>query len=284
MRKIVKWTLFIPYIVDFFVKGIPAADEKTAVEGRYYVKMKHNYTECEDSEGYTTFIQSVIKKVNDIVEKDKTTYQNQAYITKMEHDYIKGMDQSPYIQFDYCYKNDNETTLLTYLTPDLVKKVEELEEVNSCTLRKEDFVEDSYEIYVKNPYGERCEEKEGYKSYINKVIGEIHDLIVNNKSTYNDTSKLTELENNSEVNLEEGKSPYVHKVICLDTDLMLSSYLSPILVPKIEALDNVIICEVETKVKIPEPDKPEKDDAESRTKSFMMTIVMTFLAILFFIY
>ncbi|ORX75278.1 hypothetical protein BCR32DRAFT_296990 [Anaeromyces robustus] len=269
MRKIVKWTLFIPCVVGLFIKGVSAADEKTAVEGRYHVKVKHNYSECEKSEGHTTFIQGVIKKINDIVEKDKTTYQNQAYITKMEHDYIEGMDQSPYIQFDICYKNDNKTTLLTYLTPDLMKK---------------DFVEDIYNIFVKNPYGDKCEEKDGYKSYINKVIREIHDLIVNNKSTYKDTFKLTELEQDSEVNIEEGKSPYVRGVTCMDTDLMLSSYLSPELVPKIEALDNVILCEVEVKNTIPEPGEPEKDGAEFRTKSFMMTIVMAFLSILLFIY
>jgi len=72
-----------------------------------------------------SFVISTIKKINDLIVNEESTYINTAYIDNLEHDFYEGeeMGLSPYIQKYGC--TGRYILFYAYLTPKLVEKVKE---------------------------------------------------------------------------------------------------------------------------------------------------------------
>jgi len=272
MSKIINWTLFITFIIGLFVQGISAEE---ADEGRYWVKLRKE-SECKKSNDYKEYSDGVIKQIHNVIVKRLGTYQNTNFLQVLENQYVEDKDPSPYVD-EFCI--NNKIAYLTYLTKDLVKKVEDIDDVVSCEPYKNaatDYEEGDYVIFV----GYACDQSVEYNTIMEEVIGAIHKLIEENKSTYKNDSKLTEQEQN--YNKESGgKSPYVLEGKCVDGETTLSTYLSPELVPKVNDINGVI---ASLQAKTLNMNELFKSGAESRTKSFMMGIIVTLLTALFFIY
>jgi len=141
MAKIYNFVLLISFIIAFFTQGIEAKNKSDKdEEGKYLIYVKHNF-DChiynvENSEEYETFINEIVEKIHSLIVENKSTYKNQDVLDKLEKEYLetdyKDISHpiiSPYISPTSCVPN---TTVLTaYLTPEIAKKVRNIEGV-SC--------------------------------------------------------------------------------------------------------------------------------------------------------
>jgi len=113
-----------------------------------------------------------------------------------------------------------------------------------------------YMIFVNTPSTEEGGFSNGLtkrQDFINSMVNEIHNLIVDNRDSYQNPSKLDEMENqnrqlkkrDSQIQIlsEESDSSFVYPISSTKNKAVLYAYLTPELAKKIEANPNVISCE-----------------------------------------
>lgn len=115
--------------------------------------------------------------------------------------------------------------------------------------------EDNYMIFIEHDYKEKSDE---YKKFINGLLNEIHNLIVNNKSTYKHPEVLDKKEkefneNKDKYLMDYGDSPFVYPISSIGQSTVLLAYLTPELVEKVKTMKNVVDVERDKKIKIDDP-------------------------------
>ncbi|OUM65181.1 carbohydrate-binding module family 18 protein [Piromyces sp. E2] len=137
------------------------------------------------------------------------------------------------------------TLLLTFtngLSIDLSKK-DKIEQDNK-------FDDDFYLIYVDNTKKAKHNKRQETSEFIDELVNEIHNLIVNNVDTYKDPEILQELneedtrlkKRDSEVRylVDYGDSSYVYPISTTETKTVLYAYLSNSLIPIIKSKPEII--------------------------------------------
>jgi len=132
--------------------------------------------------------------------------------------------------------------------------------INIVCAKKDEIVknkEDYYLIFVNNTYGEfrifsktKHQKREESQIFIDSVLGEINDLIVNNIDTYQHPEKLEEFEistklkkrNNSHSHFIISNPEYAYVISSVKDTVIIYTYLSKSLVPKIKSLNNIEDC------------------------------------------
>jgi len=141
-----------------------------------------------------------------------------------------------------------------------------------------------YLISVNNAYGEFKVYTKPNKSkrslskaekFIFSFINEVHELIVENKSTYEDQDKLEEIEStgklrkrstdNEEVAANYGDSEFIHPIASVDGSVIFNAYLSKVLADEIAEYDDVESISPVTQVEINHQNY-SKDDILEETK------------------
>jgi len=112
-----------------------------------------------------------------------------------------------------------------------------------------------YLIFVNNTYGEyrifknsKKDKRQESQIFVETLLDEIDDLIINNKNTYQHPEKLNEIEETSKLLKRNEKnvnvynydnSNFVHPISSVGDSLVLYAYLSKILVQKIEKMSYI---------------------------------------------
>jgi len=122
-----------------------------------------------------------------------------------------------------------------------------------------------YMIFVNNTYGEIAsyqglKKRQESEIFVNTMIDEIHNLIIDNKDTYQNVSKLEEMESNAlkrkrdnQVEpMDYGNSPLVYPISSLKSRTVLYAFLSPTLAKDIEKKPGIISCVSDFKLKYAE--------------------------------
>jgi subtilisin family serine protease len=111
-----------------------------------------------------------------------------------------------------------------------------------------DEVDKFYMVFVNNTSSDH-QKRQSTDNVINSLITDIHNLIVDNKETYEDPSVLEKLENEGSGVLRkrdtdsEEESSLVYLISNTENKSVLYAYLSPSVVSNVEDLPNVIACE-----------------------------------------
>ncbi|ORX78375.1 subtilisin-like protein [Anaeromyces robustus] len=122
---------------------------------------------------------------------------------------------------------------------------------------KEKNGEDYYLVFINNTYGEfkiysesKYKKREESQIFIESLIDEINDLIVDNIDTYEDLDKLKDFENASKLKKRNNSQPlffisnsdYIYPIASVDDTVVLYTYLSKRLIPKINSMEYVYNC------------------------------------------
>jgi len=123
-----------------------------------------------------------------------------------------------------------------------IKKVEGIAEEKS---NKDKF----YLVYVKNNSKGKKVKRDEKEKFLDSLVTEINKLIIENKDTYDDQSKLEELEQATTSsnpirkrgeNEGEDENKYAYLISSLEKESLIYSYLSEDVVTKVKELSNVI--------------------------------------------
>ncbi|ORY52158.1 subtilisin-like protein [Neocallimastix californiae] len=120
-------------------------------------------------------------------------------------------------------------------------------------------IDQYYLIYVNNIYGDipiTSSSKNKYRKrdesivFVESLVEEIHNLVIDNKDTYKNQKKLKEIEGNAQLKKRKendeivsyGDSEFVFPISSVSKSTILKAYLSVELVKRVKSLDNVIDC------------------------------------------
>ncbi|ORY74946.1 subtilisin-like protein [Neocallimastix californiae] len=143
-------------------------------------------------------------------------------------------------------------------------EVTESVEKNVDDVNSEDLSDNYYLIFVNNTSDEistpsdqdqERQERQDSNDFIHSMVSEIHNLIIGNKNTYKDPSKLKEMDENTQMSKNRKKdgevkyllnyddySNYVYPISTVNERTVLYAYLSSDLVDTVKSLPNIIDC------------------------------------------
>jgi len=123
-----------------------------------------------------------------------------------------------------------------------------------------------YIIFVKNPYTSSSstnitlQKRDLNNLYIDRLVKDIHTLIIENRDTYDNPEKLHEIDEkenelrkrNSETEnlVDYRNSNYVYKISSTETKTAILAYLSDYIVEKVKMMENIINCIPDDPIKI----------------------------------
>jgi len=150
------------------------------------------------------------------------------------------VSKKKYIGKKYLYLNNNKKVIN--------KKVNKGKKIE----KKDQF----YIIIVNNPYTNDTTINTKHKRdlnniFIDGIVSDIHNLIVENKDTYNDPNKLQQLDDESaqmkkrsEILFDEenGESNYVYKISSIEEQTALYAYLSNDIANTVSTMTNIKAC------------------------------------------
>jgi len=106
-----------------------------------------------------------------------------------------------------------------------------------------------YMIFVNNTSNDaslsRHEKRQNVDFMIDSLITDIHNLIVENIDTYEDTTVLEEMEEEGKLRKRDtnGESNLVYRISSIESRSVLYAYLSPTVAKNVKDLTNIIACE-----------------------------------------
>ncbi|OUM66073.1 hypothetical protein PIROE2DRAFT_6783 [Piromyces sp. E2] len=112
-----------------------------------------------------------------------------------------------------------------------------------------------FKIYTKPEKSKRHLSK--VEKFVFSFIDDVHELIVENKASYEDQEKLEEIENsgklrkrrnNEEIYTNYGDSEFINPIACGNNTVIFNAYLSETLAKEVEKFDDVISISPVTKV------------------------------------
>jgi len=102
-------------------------------------------------------------------------------------------------------------------------------------------------VFVKNIYGNNINiNSNEYKNYINSIIENIHEIIINNINTYSNPSEIEKLQNEYEKSKDEYMYDYgkyggiIYPTYPHKDKIILYAYLNSNIVEQVESIENVL--------------------------------------------
>eukprot|EP00833_Pecoramyces_ruminatium_P018055 jgi/Orpsp1_1/1192087/evm.model.d7180000090521.1 len=122
-----------------------------------------------------------------------------------------------------------------------------------------------YMIFVEHPKSYSSSKDPECQEFINGIIEKIHDIIIANKNSYQNPSKLDELQTKNDYNnkndkvLTKSKYGTVYPISSLGKQSLLYAYLCPKAIEEVKALPNIKGVSEDRKVEIPTPVRTKID-------------------------
>jgi len=149
----------------------------------------------------------------------------------------------------------NLTKFYLFITISLTFLINSIHAIKLNLAKNENSKEGYYLVYINNTDYNNKQKRQENKDVVNEVVQEIHNLIINNKDTYEDKEKLTEIEeNHSQLrkrnNESNNISDFVYVISSVKNKSVALAYLSPYITEKVQNIPNVLQCNPDKKIEL----------------------------------